>query len=58
MIIRICLAGPELIMVWEDPHIDPSVSPFYYARVIEIRTRGGQPTTPSGTASPWTPRSR
>lgn len=32
------IGTPELIGVWTDPNFDPTLSAFYYARVIEIPT--------------------
>lgn len=32
------IGSPELITAWQDPEFDPTVSAFYYARVLEIPT--------------------
>jgi hypothetical protein len=32
------IGDPELVTVWTDPEFDPSVSCFYYVRVLEIPT--------------------
>ena len=32
------IGDPEMIGVWTDPEFDPSLSAFYYVRVIEIPT--------------------
>lgn len=32
------IGDPELITVWKDPHFDPALPAFCYARVLEIPT--------------------